>query len=500
MMQPDLGQLDTSSRLRRLFSDSVVYGLAGAVNKLLALVTFPLLARHLSVAEYGTVDVFLITANWLALVIMCGLDSGAARLLADQAGDDERAQIVSQALVWLALAGAAVLPAVWLAAEPLAQMLGQPPAAAARILPLVCLQLPLLVICGLAQGLLRWTFQRGRYLMLTLGSSAATALLLVITVNSTALKPHHVFVVALVVQAGFAALALVFLRRWLVRPRSLAYWRVLLPIALPLGVVSAVAALMPLVERSLVASVAGWGQGQAVGLYAAGAKVAGLLALPIVAFQSGWGPFIVALSREADAPRTYNAALVVYAWSIGVLVLLLTCAGPWIVDGLASERYAPGAAVIFPLALALAVQGAGWIFEAGITISKRTHLGVAAYALLFAVFVPAALVLRGTAGAAGVAYALLMAQVAFAAFIAILAQRAHPLEWHPAPALAVFGATLAAGVAHALVDHWLGPLAGTLVIGAALAALTLAAVVPGRIRSALSLLLRARSVPQLGAG
>ncbi|MBL8344045.1 MAG: lipopolysaccharide biosynthesis protein [Rubrivivax sp.] len=489
MTRPDLGQLDTTGRLRRLFGDSAIYGIAGAINKLIALVTFPLLARQLSVGEYGTVDAFMIATNWLALVIIWGVDSAVARLLLDHPEDHERAQIFSQCLVWLALATLVIAPAVWLAAEPLSRQLGQE-SSARSILPLVCLQLPFLSVFSVSQSALRWTFQRRRYLTLSLGSAGVTAGLLVTTSLVTALQPRHVFMIALIVQVLFAGLALAFMRRWLVLPRSLAHWRHIAPIALPLGLIAVAAAFLPLLERAIVDGTPGLAEGQALGLYAAGAKVAGLLALPILAFQSGWGPFVIALSREREAARTLNAALLVYTWIIGIAVLALSTAGPWIVRLLASERYAQSSQVIFPLAMAMAVQGAGWILEAGINIAKRTHMSLVAYAAMLALFAPLALLLRATWGVTGVAFALLAGQAAFAALSAVLAQRAHRLDWRAGPAAALLAITAATGIAQCAMGSWFGDRASLAIGVAGVSALLGLASWPGPVRRSLGMLLR----------
>lgn len=489
MSQLQLGRLDAAGRVRRLLGDSAIYGFAGAFNKLIALVTFPLLSRHLSVADYGAVDVFLISANWLALVVLFGVDSASARLMLDHADDDERAQIVSQSLAWLALVALLVAPLAWWAGPLLGRALEQD-AAAALIVPLICLQLPLLVICGLAQGLLRWTFQRRKYLVISLGTSASTALLLSLVIGTTTLRPHHVFVVGIVVQGVFAMLALSFIRRWLAWPHSLSQWRVILPIAIPLGLISAGAAALPIIERSLVAHVPGMAAGDALGLYAAGAKVAGLIALPILAFQSGWGPFMVALSKEREAEDTYNAALLLYVWAVGLLVLALSAAGPWVLRVLASERYTAGAVVVFPLAMALAVQGLGWVFEAGVTISKKTHLSLLAYGSLMVCFVSVAWLLRDPWGLAGVAFAMLAGQAVFAFASVQVAQRAHRLQWRFAAASAILAGVLVAGAIQVATGMRFGPGAASGVGMGAVVALAAAAMIPGPLRSAVTMLRR----------
>lgn len=467
MSPPGIHTLDAAGRLRRLFSDSVIYGSANAISKLFALVTFPLLARHLSVADYGLVDLFLVFANWLALVLILGIDSALARAMVDHTEDDERARIVSQALVWLAgLCGVAV-PLLWMVSGHIVSVLGQ--AESAQILvQLVTLQLPLIALTSVAQALLRWTFQRRRFVILSLGASATSAFGLIVLFVATDAGPQHVFAVGLAVQSIFAVVAILFIRRWLVWPHSLEAWRSLLPMAVPLGLVSCIAAAVPMIERALVNDVGG---AQALGLYAAGAKIAALLSLPILAFQSGWTPLAVAMHREPNAAHTYNSALLFFAWLTCTCAMALVAAGPWLILLLASERYAEGATVVLPLALALAVQGIGWILEVGITVSRRMHLSLMAYLAMLTIFLASSFGLARSLGPVGVAWGLLAGQVGFTVLSAKLAQRAHRIEWTIAPVAFLLGATLIVGLLQALAAAAWGRTYAAILAIAALAAI-----------------------------
>jgi O-antigen/teichoic acid export membrane protein len=489
MPPPTLQSLDSSGRLRRLFSDSVVYGSANAVSKLLALITFPLLARNLTVADYGTVDLFLVLGNWLALILILGVDSALARLIVDRADDDARAHLVSQALVWLAGLTAFAVPALWLASGTIARAFDQAEPAE-TIVRLIALQLPLTVIVSIAQALLRWTFQRRRFVILSLGTGGAGAFGLVIVFVAFEANPQHVFAVGLAAQSLAALVALVFIRRWLVWPRNFDAWRVLLPMALPLGVASCIVAAVPMLERSLVNAAGG---ALALGHYAAGAKIAALLSLPIVALQSGWTPLAVAIHREPDAARTYNQALLFFAWLICALVLVLAALGPWLLALLASDRYAQGAAVVLPLALALGVQGIGGMLEVGITVSKRMHLILVAYLVMLAAFAGAASALADALGPASVAWGLLVGQTAFALASTKLAQRAHAIPWRVHAVVMLFAATLAAGLALTWVRTTWGAWQGACFAAAAISALLAWGLRHTGIRETFAALARRRS-------
>jgi len=71
--------LGMGQRFKFLTRDLALYGGAAAISKGFALITFPLLARHFSVAEYGVLDYFLVLAGFLATMAIFGQDSAVAR-------------------------------------------------------------------------------------------------------------------------------------------------------------------------------------------------------------------------------------------------------------------------------------------------------------------------------------------------------------------------------------------------------------------------------------
>ena len=72
-------KLGQAERFKFLLNDSLVYGLGGALNKVLALFTFPLLARHFSVEQFGVIDLLNTSVVLLVTLLVFGQDSAVAR-------------------------------------------------------------------------------------------------------------------------------------------------------------------------------------------------------------------------------------------------------------------------------------------------------------------------------------------------------------------------------------------------------------------------------------
>lgn len=437
--------------LRALARDSVIYGLAAVASKALALVTFPILARYYGAAGYGTLDLLLFAVNWAALVVIFGQDSAVARFLHEHGDETTRAQIVSQSLLVQAAVLLPVACVLLLLVEPVSRLGGA--AVDESLLQIAVLQVPALAVLAFCQSVLRWTFQRRCFLVLSLGSVFSYAALLITVLSKLGHGIAAVLWVGLGVQTAFALLGLWFIRGWLVRPHRMGTLPPLLRLALPYGVVCVVGGLLPLGERSLVAWLLG---GEALGMYAAGAKIAMVMALLGFAFQSAWGPFSLAIHKTAHAAQTYSTVFTLVATVSALAALALSALAQPLLSLLAGERFADASVVVLPLALGIAFQSAGWITEVGITISKRSYLSLYAYGMFAAVAPLCAWVLGRSYGLGGVAFGVMIGQATLALCSGWLAHRAYPVQWRLGGGLRAFA--LAAAVAAAA--QWAGATLG----------------------------------------
>ena len=116
-------RLNQLERFKFLLSDAAVYGLGGALNKLIALFTFPLLARYFSVEQFGVIDLLNTTVVLLVTFLVFGQDSAVARFFYDDENSSRRRQVVSQSLAFQIIIFALVCPILWFNSALIANML-----------------------------------------------------------------------------------------------------------------------------------------------------------------------------------------------------------------------------------------------------------------------------------------------------------------------------------------------------------------------------------------
>jgi O-antigen/teichoic acid export membrane protein len=444
--------LSLGGRLGFLLKDTALYGGAAAVASLLALITFPLLARHFSLSDYGVLDFFLVLASFMTISFVFGQDSAVARHFYETEDTDERRQLISQSLFFQLTGLAVFIPLLWLGADWIAGFLVAT-TDSVDLFRIVLLQLPFLLLISFTQGLLKWTFARNQYLIMAIGFAALQTTSLVIAVVGFDVGVEGVLLVGLCTNTLFGLLGLVFIRRWLVMPSHTRHVREMLPYAVPIGMVCVIGAFSPTLERTLLVDLIG---AESLGLYAVATKIAVLTGLIVSAFQTAWGPFSLALHKQANAVVTYNLVLKLFAFFMCLIVLTLALLAQPLIQVLASDRYVEAAVVVFPLAMGLAIQAVGWITEIGIGLSMRTHLSLYAYAAAVLVTVVGMVVLVPVLGLPGAGVGVMLGFLVRAVVASWLAQRAYPMAWKYGSTVILMSLTIIVG----LLGTWIGVIWG----------------------------------------
>ena len=434
--------LAQKEKLLFLFKDAVVYGIVTVLSRSFSLLTFPLLARYFTVSEYGTIDLFLVLLSFLVTFIVFGQDSAVARYFYEYEDEKLRRELITQSLltqivlcmiIVLGLGVTIPIFASWISPAPNSEIL----------LKIILFQAPFAVAINFSQNILKWTFQRNRFLIMSLGFSAIQALMLVSVTSFGMWGLSNVLASYAAVNVIFGALGLLLVRHWLTWPRLPDLSKKLIKFAIPVGIICTIGAIVPFLERNFILLLLGDEQ---LGLYSAGSKVAMLMALLVGTFQTAWGPFSTSIHRQADAPSTFNLVLKLFGLCVCLLTLLLDVIATPLLTMLASNRYIGGAIVVFPLAFALAIQAVGWITEIGIGLGKQSTLYLVSYTAFLGTFLLFVWVLAPYMGISGIAAALVTAHAVRAFVSSWLAQKSFHYPWEYSTVINMLLCTLAAGL------------------------------------------------------
>jgi O-antigen/teichoic acid export membrane protein len=403
----------------RHFPAPLVYAGAMAWTKGLALLSVPLLTGLLTPAEYGRLELLVSAGELGGLVAGAGLVDTLYRFAGGRDARSEAGRVMGMALI-VAVVGLVVV------------LMGAPALAAAMPLAVTPTEIMLLGAAvvlesaiGVPLGWLRMHDRAWAFALLTgLRATAQVGLMAALVLGGFGVSG----VLAAGAVAGFAFAALLVTRQ--AQETGIGFDRRACLRLLGYGV--------PLVGGGLAAFVLGtadrWFLGgtvedAALGCYGLAARIAMLVALLAQPFELWWYPRRLAVLAGRDGLALSSAVVMA-----GLALLMLAggavaLGGPGLVRLLAPESYAPARALVPWLALAIVLQLASSMANAGCYARRTGNLALGVNMLAAAVALALYALLIPGFGVEGAIMATVGAQAVRFMVFAAVSQRTAPLVW-----------------------------------------------------------------------
>jgi O-antigen/teichoic acid export membrane protein len=450
-----------AQQIKRLASQSLIYGLGGLISRVLSVLLLPLYTSYLHGRDYGRVETLTALSAVLVVLLRLGLSSAFFRFYFDSTDVAHRVRVVRTSF-WFTMASATLgLAAGCIAAQPIADALslGHDQAWLVRA-----------AFVGLwAQLNYEQLSSLFRVEQRPVLFTAATIANLLVTVAATVVLVVHFHQRALGVVVGnwigtlAVYLALLGYRRYqlgLQFDRKL--FRAMNRFGMPLVPAQLAIWTLNFADRVFIAK---FHDQTEVGHYSIGVRISSATLLLLTAFRLAWPAFAYSIEDEQEAKRTYGFVLTYVVFVTCWISVALALLAPWLVRLLTGRpEFYSGQRVVGLLSFGAAAWGAYTVVAIGIGRARFTQFnwvvtGVAAvvnFALCFALVPPYGMIGAGIATAASMA--------AMFVLMAIHAQRVYPVPYQWRRVAIVGGAAIAvAAVARGL--HF--PLAASLVLALA---------------------------------
>jgi O-antigen/teichoic acid export membrane protein len=410
--------------MRTLATQSALYAFAGALNKVLALVTVPILTRALSPPGYGIAELATTLAALLTAVALFGADMPAARLAATASQLGEKTRVYTSYVASIVGLGLLAGAAVWVFSSNIAAGLWASPSAV-DLARLVGLLIPVAAARGALVTIQRIQGRAGTFAILATVDLVAKLTLAVVFVL-TGQGPAGVvrgFLLGNVV--GLAAALSVTWRALAMWPSKDTAARLL---AGGLAFLPSVIAflLADYAIRFIVADRMGIA---AVGQLAAAARVASVIGLATAAFSLAWGPYAIVRATGKRTQQLFGSVLTAFGAASVAVALPIGLLGREIITLLSGDQFSPGAAALPGLVLAGALAGPVFILLVATGVGGRTMWAGAASLFGAAVQLGLGLLLIGPTGLTGVGIAATAGQLAALAIALVTARGVVKARW-----------------------------------------------------------------------
>ncbi|HEY1834338.1 MAG TPA: oligosaccharide flippase family protein [Solirubrobacteraceae bacterium] len=361
-----------SGHMLRLGRQTLVYGLSGGVLQLLAVLTLPIVARELTTAQYGVLELATSTLAVVGTLAELGLTSASQRSYYDYGNEqsgERRVVLTTAGLTYLASIVAATAILVLLRV-PLASFLFND-RDDGRLVVLAAASLPMTAAATFTREVMRLHFRAWHYLASSVAGGVAGGAFIAIGLLVLHMKVDGVLL-STVIAGGVASLYGLAVIRGDVGGRvSRAELRTMFAYGLPLVPTALALWALALIDRIMLSKLSNLSQ---VGEYAMANRIGLVLTLAATAFATAYSPFMLSLYAEdpEEEKRARAKALTYMSLGFGLLTLLVSLFARELLE-LVAPRFSSAYEAIGMVSFGLAVNGIANIAVGGITLARETR-------------------------------------------------------------------------------------------------------------------------------
>jgi len=344
--------LSLAAQIQRLGKHSVIYGLGGLTQRIVAVLLLPLYTRHLSPADYGEIEALVALSAVVFALLRAGIQSSFFRFYF-QAEDERARQTVVRTSFWFTMgaATAALVAGVALAGPISTALFGSSESADLVRAAFVGLWASmnydqLTALFRVEERSVSYSIASLANVLVTVG---ATVLLVVVLDKG----PVGVLVGNFSGTLAVYAVLLVYRRTQLglefdgdVFRRMTAWGMPFVPSVIALN-------LIDFSDRFFLARISGTKE---LGLYAIGMRISAALLFLLAAFRTAWPAFAYSIPED-EAKRTYGYVLTYVTFFSAWAAVGLGLCSPWIVRLLTTPDFYRGADVVPVLVFAFVTFG-----------------------------------------------------------------------------------------------------------------------------------------------
>jgi len=421
--------------IKKLLSESLIYGLTGVSSGLLTILLVPIYTRMFPPEDYGVIGLISTTMALLSILVTLSLDNSAHRWYWDAEDiNDQKATLASwtwcQITVSLFITGLIFIFAPWLGDILIKRDDG------VVYLRWSAVTLPLGVLNIVFTNWLRMQRRPWSTLAFSFGNGLFNFLLTIIIVVSLRQGLRGIYIAQVVTVAISSIVAAYLLVDW-ISPQRFQWWRLLKMLnygfpMIPAGLASWI------INLSGRYFVQGYSSIAEVGLYQVGNTVATMVALVTSAFQLAWGPFALSIHKQPEAKMVYANVLLIYLWATCLISTVISLFASEILSFFATESYRNASVVVSLLSFNYVVVGLGYIASIGPTIVKTTRPYAEALFAASALTIILNLILVPHFGKEGSATATLIAQSTVPIYVFYRSQKLYHIPYRFGTALAIF--------------------------------------------------------------
>lgn len=359
----------------KLLKDSAIYGGADFFSKILSFLFFPLMARYISVVEFGAMELIFTVIGLLGVIVNIGLNNAVQRFYWDKdTVESARPVIVSSALLVQVVVGlvVAMLGAAVVALYG-ANFGWEGQSFDGRVLLYALVFMAASQWIQFALDVVRLHFKPWRFFALSILFRVCGLLLAAWLVIQAGAKLDGIIGAQALVAVLVLPLALMLISKDLVLDFSRTWMKSLVSYGYPYIFAAFAYWIFGAIDRWMLASMSSV---EEVGIYSVAFRFSSIVLFVSSAFGQAWSP--VAMKIRTENPERYRR---IFASVLLILFMAMAVVGGGIslfsgegIGLLLPAEYHGSAVVLIPLCLGVVLQATQQVTAVGISIERKSHL------------------------------------------------------------------------------------------------------------------------------
>ncbi len=353
--------------VKRLFKHSLVYAIATVLNRAVTIIMLPIYTRALTTAEYGSLEIFLVTSSVLMMLLQLGIGSALFRNIIYKDGGDIKILTSTAQYFLVAFSLIAVLLLILFAPQLSVFILGS--TTHVNLLRLIFIGDFFLVFATVPMTRLRIDERSGLFAIIAGGNFIIGILLNVLFLIVFKMGLYGAVLAMTLNAVVFAFIYSTVIWKDLIIKFSFAELKDMLGFGLPLVPASVFILVLNMADRYFIRYFLGLEQ---VAVYGATARFSMVVSLLVNAFQMAWPAVLFSIAKQKEGPQifarlfNYFNALMLFSSLVMALfahefLLLITTAD-----------YTAAAPIVSLLVFSSVFFGVNYFTSIGVQVKKKT--------------------------------------------------------------------------------------------------------------------------------
>lgn len=354
--------------LRRLSSQTLIYGLGDAVTRLAGLFLLPIYTRFLTPDDFGKLAITILFSTVVALVLEFGQRTALFRFYFDNENAAARRRLTGTVLLFLLVAAAVVLAPLILFLDRLAVTL----ISDQSLVPLI--KIALIGTFFDVGSTVPFAIFRAKQYAVKYATLSSSRFFINVCLNITAIVILRRGVVGLVyanllTSILFFAVCIVLTAREIEWTIDFGLLKQVLRFGLPLIPASLAYWALSLSDRFFLQKYADLSQ---VGVYSVSYSVAAVLHMVMGWFNTAYAPYCFSIAKDSDAPTVYSRVMLYSIALLTFFALALSLFAPEVLFILTPPAYHQAARIVPLIVLSYLFYELYYLFSFGFDLTGKT--------------------------------------------------------------------------------------------------------------------------------